>query len=256
MPKAIRNAIASVDKETKRWKMTMAAARMAYESGDFHRAESLLARALEMAHTLPEHAFAEASCEAGIAAAMLAERKNEEAEKQINACIARLDGTADEALQLVLAVALRFRGQAYIGQNKFIEAETDLARSIEICKTLGDPLQQAYSESDLCGLYLLRNEIPKAEALITKVMAKLSNSSSPSDSEYVRANLIYEAVGPMSGETRLDTIESGLQRLQYVYFPKHPNVSRAVHRYLNVLKERGEEERLKEAQRRFANVLS
>lgn len=249
--------IVAPDAATKRWRMKFAMARLAYESGELTRARQLLERALEMGRQLPDSDFAVATCEIGIGATLLAKGKTVEAEKKLAQCISDLDAARDLKFNELLAVALRFHAQALAERKHYRDAEKQLLKSIEILAALGleAELQLAYSESDLAGLYLLQNRITEAEIRITKAMRHLKGRITSENKEYVRADMIYSAARPMNTDSRLTTVSDAIQRMQYVYGQRHPNVARAVHRYFDVLRERGDTDRLHEAEKRFSSAI-
>jgi tetratricopeptide (TPR) repeat protein len=255
--KRVIESVVSADPLTKRWKATFTTGRMAYETGDLRQASTLLARALEMAKELPERGFAVPACEIAMAAVLLADGNPKEAEAKLAKSISKLEGASTFEDKELLAVALRFHAEALIVTGDERQAEKDLLQSIDLFESLGNDgaVQRAYSLCDLCGVYLVQGRIPQAEQHITKAMAILGHVFSPENPDYSRADMLYNAFTPMSASTRLDTASDGIQRMQYMYGAKHPNVARAVNRYLKTLEAQGDEERLKEAHERFASTL-
>jgi tetratricopeptide (TPR) repeat protein len=254
--KRVIESVVSQDNLTKKWKATFSVARMAYESGDVKQAERLFIQCQELAGQLPEHGFAVPACEIAIGATMLAEGRLKEAESKLAKCVSKLAGAAGEEKEL-LAVALRFHAEALIGSGDDREAEKQLQESIKICEELGEDgsVQLAYSLCDLCGIYVIRGQMAQAEDRITRAMKLLERALGSAHPEYVRADMIYGTTTPMSEQSRLSTIEDGIQRMQYSYGSKHPNIGRAVGRYLEALESRGDKIRLQEAKDRFACVL-
>jgi ATP/maltotriose-dependent transcriptional regulator MalT len=255
--KRVIESVVSPDPMTKRWKAKFSTGRMAYESGDLKQASALLTTALEMAKELPEKSFAVPACEIAIAAVMLAEGKTKEAEAKLSRSVAGLQGAAQFEEKELLGVALRFHAEALIAAGDEREAEKELLKSIEVFESLGvdGVVQRAYSLCDLCSVYLAQGRMSQAEQHITNAMAIFGKVFGPEHPEYTRADMLYTTFSPMSEGSRMDTISDGIQRMEYVYGAKHPNISRAVNRYLQILEGKGDKERLKEAKDRFANVL-
>ncbi len=246
-------AVTSADPKTKRWRSTFAAARMAYQTGEFRQAESLLARAFELAKELPEHSFAVPASEIGMAAVWLAERRSKEAEKRLQKCVSRLESFGDSTHRELAAVAMRFHAQALAETGDVRGAEKELLKSAEILTQLGDDacVQLAYTLCDLCGLYLTQGRFPEAEQRVTRAMHILGNVFGTEDPEYVRADMIYAVCLPMEADSRMESVKDGIGKMEYMYGGKHPNIHRALDRYFKVLEERGDTVRLQEAQKRF-----
>jgi len=254
MPKkTIIEAIASTDLKSRRWRSTFATARLAYEAGEPRQAETLLARALEMTHEMPERNFAEASTVIGSAAVLLAQHRSREAGARLRKIISKLEGNPDPLFKELLAVALRFNAQALADANDEREAEKELKRSAQILKELGDDaiVQLAYTLSDLCGLYLVQGRLSEAETQITRALRIINRTLGPDTGEYKRADMIYQYCLPVTDETRTATAFDGMRKMQYSFGGKHPNVDRALHRYMKVLVDRGDHARIEEAKREF-----
>ena len=69
--------------------------------------------------------------------------------------------------------------------------------------------------------------------------------------EYTRANMIYKLCTPMDKGIMLEVASDGLMQMEYFQGDKHPNIARALARYLKVLSDRGDTTRLEEAKQRF-----
>lgn len=246
--KRITEAVTSPDAVTTRWRMMFSAARMAYETAEFHQAESLMMRAAEVAQQLPEKSFAVPATEIGCCAVLLATRRTKEAAKRLEHAKSTL-----EAHQELLAVAMRFHAQALLDRNEMPEAERELQQSIEILKKIGADasVQLAYSLSDLCGLYLTQGRHTDAETSILGAMKILSGIMGTDNADYVRADMIYQLCLPLQPETRILATSDNLEKMEYAFGEKHPNITRAVNRYMAHLEERGETAKLQEAKERF-----
>lgn len=255
--KRVIESMVSTDPMTKRWKATFSTGRLAYENGELRQAKNLLMRALEMAKDLPERSFSVPACEIAIAAVSLAEGKTKEAEQSLSRAVSKLEGASDFETSELLGVALRFHAEALMAGGDDRAAEKELLASIEIFQKLGADaaVQEAYSTCDLCSLYLEQGRLSQAEQRITRAIAILGNVLGPEHPEYVRADMLYCAFRPMDEESRMETVGDGLQRMEYFYGHKHPNIARAVDRYLKALKSKGDEARLKEAEERFASAM-
>jgi len=251
--KRITEAVTSTDALTKRWKMMFSAARMAYETAEFHQAESLMTRAAEVAHQLTEKSFAEPATEIGCCAILIATRRTKEAAKRLEHAKSELASHHDDSHQELLAVAMRFHAQALADRNELPEAERELQQSVEILKKLGPDasVQMASSLSDLCGLYLLQGRHSDAETSILSAMKILSSNLGPENADYVRADMIYQLCLPLQADSRLEATADNLQKMEYAFGEKHPNITRAVNRYMAHLHERGETAKMQEVNERF-----
>jgi tetratricopeptide (TPR) repeat protein len=259
MPKKkITEAVTSNDSATKRWKATFAAARMAYQTGEFHQAESLIHRAIEGAKGLPEKTFAVNASEIGSAAILLATKRSKEAAKQLERNIANLNGQPDHSHKELLAVAMRFHAQALADMGDERGAEKELIESAAILSGLGQDasVQLAYTLSDLCGIYLVQGRVSEVEQHIMKVMKILSDVLGPDSPDYTRADMIYQLSLPMEGDSRVDYASDGISRMEYAFGDKHPNIARALGRYFALLKERGHTDKIEDTKKRFGNAFA
>lgn len=253
MVNKITDSVKSTDEKTRRWKSTFAAARMAYETGEFRQAESLLARAQEMAEYLPERSFALNAVEVGVGAVQLAEGRSPEAVVALQRAIAGLEGSSDSDQQELLAVALRFYAQALIETGDERGGEKELQRSITILRGLGEDslLQLSYSLADLSGLYLVAGRRSEAEIQINEAMSIAGKALEPGSAEYTRVDMIYKISKPMPEEERHEMAMDGIRRIEYMYGAKHPNIARALKGYFKVLTEQGNQAKLEEAKKMF-----
>jgi tetratricopeptide (TPR) repeat protein len=251
--KRIIDAVSGTDPKTRRWKTTLAAARMAYEAGEFQQARNLLARARELTVDMPESAFALHATDVASAAVLIASGRAPEAGKQLEKTISSLQASGDRMDRELLAVAFRFYAQAQADAGNVRGAEKELQKSIEILDALGTEasVQLAYSLSDLCGLYLTLGRHSEAEVLIVKAMKIASVVLGPESPEYVRADMIYQACAPMTDEAHADVASDGIRKMQYAFGGNHPNISRALDRYFKALNERGDAAKLEEARQKF-----
>ena len=246
-------AVTGSDLKTKRWRSTFGAARMAYETGVFRQAETLLARAAEMAKELPEHSFAVPASEIGTAAVLLAENRSKEAEKRLQKCINSLQNYGDKPHRELLGVAMRFHAQALAEQGDARGAEKELLESAKILQDVGTEacVQFAYTLCDLCGLYLTQGRFAEAEQRITIATEILGTVFGTDFPEYKRADMIYAVCLYGDDESRMDSVRDGIVQLEYRFGSHHPNLRRALDRYFKALEERGDSARLEEAHRRF-----
>jgi tetratricopeptide (TPR) repeat protein len=251
--KKVLDAMESTDPKTKRWRQKFSAAKMAYDTGEFRQAESLLAVAKEMSHELPEKAFAENATEIGAAAVLLATDRAPIAKGRLDKVVSKLQSFTDEKHQELLAVAMRFLAQALADTGDAREAEAQLRASADILQKIGADasVQLAYTLCDLCGLYLSQQRYSEAEQHIRKAMLILSNTLGPDAPEYVRADMIFAACSPMEADTRLPVAEDGIAKAQYFYGGKHPNIARALGRFFKVLDASGDQSKIDEAMKRF-----
>lgn len=256
--KKITEAVTSKDAKSKRWRSLFAAGRMAYATAEFRQAESLLAKALLLASELPEKTFAVNATEIGTAAIMIAEKRSKEAVDQLEKNIANLKNHSDSVHKELLAVALRFYAQALADQGNERDAESELKKSLEILKALGSDarVQHAYTLCDLGGLYLRQGRHNEAGNHILSGLQIVCEELGPESAEYTRADMIYQLCLPMTEETRMDIASDAIERMQYVFGQNHPNIERAATRYLQVLAERGDKEKIEETKARFGNLAA
>lgn len=251
--KRITDIVTSDDTKSKRWRSLFGAARMAYAECEFRQAESLLARAMLIAPELPESTFAENTTEIGSAVVLLAEKRTKEAIKRLKKCVHDLTGHSDRKHQELLAVALRFYAHALIESGDEQEAEKELTRSVEILKGIGEDarVQYAYALADLGGLYVRQGRYVKAQNDILKAMKIVSEELGTEAAEYTRTDMIYQLTLPMTEPTRMEFASDAIERMQYQFGAKHPTIVRALERYMMVLSERGDKEKINEAVERF-----
>lgn len=251
--KKITEAVTGNDPQSKRWKATFAAARMAYETGEFRQAQSLLARAHELALTMPESSFAVNATDIGGAAILLGMRKPAEAAKRLEKSIVNLQGYSDHEHQELLAVALRFHAQALAEMGDERSAEKELQKSAEILEKLGPDaaVQLSFTLCDLCALYLVSGRASEAEAPIIKAMKIASNVLGPESPEYTRADMIYQLCAPMVYDSQMEQASIGIRRMEYAFGGKHPNITRALDSYFKVLAEKGDHAKIEEAKEKF-----
>ncbi len=251
--KKITEGVTANDSKSKRWRAMFSVARMAYESGEFRQAESLLARALELAKQLPEHSFAEQTTQIATAAVYLAEDRLKEAEGRLEKSISELRTCPESTHKELLAVALRFHAQSLANRGDDRDAEKELLESANILKDLGSDgfVQWAYTLCDLCGLYVSQGRLSEAEHNIVEAMRILGVVFGTECPEYVRADMIYTVSMPMQDDTRMEAAGDGIVKMEYMYGAKHPNIKRAFDRYAKVLNERGESTRLHNLRERF-----
>lgn len=256
--KRVTALVTSTDSKSKRWRSLAAAARMAYETGEFRQAESLLARALELAKDLSEKSIAVSATEIGRAAVLLATRRYREAVSQLEKTMAALQSFSDDAHKELLAVAARFYAQVLIEQGDERQAEKELLGSISILEEIGTDaaVQLCYTLSDLAGLYVRQGRISEAEKYISSSMDILHSIDDIDDAEFTRATMIYKLCEPQSPEDMLEQASAGIIQMQYQYGAKHPNMARALNNFFKVLSERGDRSRIEEIEKRFGVVFS
>lgn len=251
--KRIIESITSTDTKSRRWKALFSSARFAYDSGDLRQAESLLARARELSHELPERSFAEHATEIGLAAIYLAKKKPNDAKSRLRKSLNVLESNPDPALKELYAVALRFHAEALKIAGDENEAEKELKKSVAILEDLGSDaaVQLGYTLCDLSSLYLLQGRISEAQEYIESAMDILFVVLGPEAPEYTRADMIFAACKYSDAEEQIDMAADGIVRMEYMFGEKHPNITRAIDRYMKVLAKKGDEIRLAAAKERF-----
>lgn len=251
--KKITEAVSSNDQQTKCWKQLFAAGRMAYEAGEFRQAESLLARALEVAHNLPERSLAENITEVGVGATLVAEQRSKEAVRELTKCISALEGSGDSMQKELLAVGLRYRAEALIESGDERTAEMELERSADLLTNLGSDalVQLAYSLSDLSGLLVKHGRKREAEKYILSAMKILGEVLGTQHAEYMRAQMVYTLTLLMEDTSLVDSAADGIRQMEYVYGAKHPHVTEAVDHYIALLEQQGNKVKIEEAKSMF-----
>jgi tetratricopeptide (TPR) repeat protein len=226
---------------------------MAYEIGEYRKAESLLAVCMELTKEMPERNFAAKSTEVAVGVVYLAQGRIREAETQLQKSIGLLEGEPDPSMQELLAVAIRFYAQVLVENGDERAAETELLRSAAILKKIGSEavVQLALTLCDLCGLYAGQGRYSEADKYIVNAMKIMGAEFGTGTAEYVRTDMIYTLLIPMQSDSRMDTAAEGIRRMEYAYGGKHPNVARALRRYFKVLEERGDTVRIEEAEKQF-----
>ena len=249
----IADAVVADDAQSRRWRSLFSTARMTYEAGQFRDAESLLARAHELAGHLPDREFALPSTDIGIAAVLLAEHRIKESESKLHKAISSLEGAGDTVHKELLAVALRFLAQALYERGEDKEAEALLMRSLSILRETGwrGNAQLIFTLCDICGLYIAQNRIQEAEPYIADAMLLMGGEFEPGSPEYVRTDIIYTLLRPMRDSSRLDAAADGIRRMEYSFGSKHPAFERALSRYIKVLGDQGDLQRLEEAKKQL-----
>jgi tetratricopeptide (TPR) repeat protein len=248
--KRLTDVVTSDDPESKRWRSLFTTAKMTYEAGDFRESDTLLAKARELATKIPEREFAIPSVDVATAAVWLAQHRHKEAISKLEKCISSLEKETDPQLRELLAIAKRFLAQALFEKGDAVSAEATLLESISVLRKIGPYAsgQLAFSLCDLCGLYTTKNEVEKTEALVQEIMQISSQEFEPGSPEYVRSDMIYTVLRPMSHNARHDAIAEGIRKMEYSFGGKHPLIERALQRYIKVLSEEGDKERLAEAE--------
>lgn len=250
--KRIIESITATDSKSRRWKSLFSAARLAFETGDLRQAESLLARARELANEIPEHSFAVHSCEIGAGAILLAKAKYRDASSRLQKSLNALESHQDNAHKELLAVALRFNAQALLGMGDANEAEKTLKKSAEILEEIGvdGAVQLSYTLCELSSLYLVQGRLSEAQKYINTAMEILFSTHGPESAEYTRADMIY-AVCLFGEEEAQSTTADAIGKLEYVFGKNHPFIARALDRYIKVLNEKGQTAKVEAVKERF-----
>lgn len=241
------DAIASNDRDTNLWKTRFAAAKGAYDSGEFRQCETLLFRLIEQGKTLKASMFAVNSCHLGLGAVYLATGKMELAKEHLDQAINATAGSDDPALRELCAAARRFYAEVLTDAGDQSGAEEQLQNAIQTLEQLGADcaVPLAYALSDLSALYVTQDKLKEAKDLIIAAMGLLEHTVGSEDPEYARAHLICN-ICDSKPEEKLDAVEDAIQRLHYYFNRKHPSITRAVRWYLKKRQERGETDKIEE----------
>lgn len=253
----VADAIVGADATTRRWKSTFAAARLAYDAADFKQSRRLLARAKALAEEIPEKLFALASCDIGEAAIMLAERRAAEAKKKLETSLDALAHHTEKSHLELNAVALRFYAQALADHGDWRNAEKQLQKSIDVLQGLGPEasVQLSYSLSDLSALYLVMGRTSEAESHIVKALKIASSVLGTESPHYVRTDMIYQLCMPMTADSQMEQAEAGIRKMQYAFGGNHAHIGRALDRYLKLLSDRGDQQRIEETEKQFGHIF-
>lgn len=255
--KRVADSISTNDPKSKRWKTLVASARLAYSVGESRQAESLLNRARELANELPERDFAIAASDIGLGAVELAKNNYKKAISTLKHTIDSLRSVSEPKMAELLAVALRFHADALTATDNYRDAEKELLESADILTKLGveSCVQLSYTMCDLSVLYLLQGRLSEASKYINSAIDILISAVGVEDPLYIKADLICTISMPMEYQNFCETMSCGIQKLEYIYGEKHPNVARALHRYAKVLSDKGDNSRLEATKEKF-NFLS
>ncbi len=247
----LTDAIASSDRDTSKWKARFAAAKGAYEMGEFRQCESLLYRAMEQAKELNETTFALNTCRVGLGAVYIATGKVGEAREQLETAIQSLSNSNDGALNELCALAHRFYAELLTTCGDDAEAEAQLHISINMLKKLGEEctVPLAYSLSDLAALYVTQDKLKEAKELLFLAMGLLESGQGAESPEYIRNNIIYN-ICDSKKEEMLSQVEEGIMKMQYQLGSKHPSVTKALRWLLDKLQECGESNKIDEVEKR------
>jgi tetratricopeptide (TPR) repeat protein len=235
------------------WKSRFAAAKGAYEMGEFRQCESLLYRAMEQAKNLKESTFATNTCHVGLGAVYIATGKLDQAREQLQAAINALSGSGDAALRELSALARRFFAEVLTESGDEEGAEDQLRSAIGILEQIGAEcsVPLAYTLSDLATLYITQGKLKDGKELVFSAMDLLERALGPENPEFIRANLIYNISESKDEEEMLSQVEDGILRMQYQLGQKHPSITRALRWYLKKREARGETEQIAELKERF-----
>lgn len=253
--KKLTDGVVSTDPKSARWRSLFASARMAAESGEFRQAANLLTRAMELAKDLPERSYAVNATEMGLGVARLGMGQLREAEDCFNRVMGDLSSAADASERELYAVTLRFYAELLVTKGDERGAEKELQKSITILEDIGPDagVLLAYSLSDLSGLYVISGRMSEAARYITSAMEILESVFGPENPELVRASMIYRLSIAKDDEEMLDAASDGLMRMEYSFSRNHPDLVRAISRYVEALKARGDEKRLEDVKVRLAS---
>lgn len=216
--KKLTDAIASDDRDTSMWKARFAAAKGAYDSGEFRQCETLLFRLLEQGKKLKASTFAANSCHLGLGAVYIATGKMELAKEHLDKAINATAVSDDPALRELCAAARRFYSAVLTDAGDQSGAEEQLQNAIQTLEQLGSDcaVPLAYALSDLAALYVTQEKLTEAKDLIIAAMGLLEHTVGSEDPEYVRAHLISN-ICDSKPEEMLAAVEDAVQRLQYYF---------------------------------------
>ncbi|RTL44509.1 MAG: tetratricopeptide repeat protein [Candidatus Melainabacteria bacterium] len=249
----LTDAMESTDAETRMWKSRFTAARGAYATGNFKQGEDLLAQALEQGKHLPEKDFAVNTCLVGQAANALALGDMEKARNKLNEVVRTLSSRSEPALKELHAVALRFLAEIASQKQDYDAAEQYLQEACRLLETVGvaGAVQLAYAMSDLATVYLKQGDSHDAGELVLSAMELLTTTHQSETTEYERASLLYNLCHVENEKEFLGALEDSIQKMEYRKGSKHPSIVRAVRWLVQVLRERGEEEKIAEVEEKF-----
>jgi tetratricopeptide (TPR) repeat protein len=235
------------------WKSRFAAAKGAYEMGEFRQCESLLYLAMEQAKNLKESTFATNTCHVGLGAVYIATGKIEQAREQLQTAINALSESDDAALRELSAVARRFFAEVLTESGDEEGAEDQLRAAIAILEQLGAEcsVPLAYTLGDLATLYITQGKLKDSKDLIFAAMDLLERALGPENPEFIRANLIYNISESKDEEEMLSQVEDSILRMQYQLGQKHPSIARALRWYLKKRQARGETDKIAELNERL-----
>ena len=246
----IIDVLESKDRETKLWKTSFLAARMAYEEGKLREAKSLIVKSWHRTTKISnshDRTFAEATTLLGHGAILLAEGNLKDARKKIEEAMNRAHTLKDNAFQEIYAITLRFYADCLIEEEEFKRGEELLLESIKILEDTGvdGALFLADSLSDLCSLYLIQGRYSEIEDYITTAVSIYRSVKGAEDIDYYRSASINRLVIEKSnGEEMENIIENTLTRSAYLVSLQHPHMQKFLKRYCHYLTEKGDFEKI------------
>lgn len=253
------DAIEDKDSKSKIWKTSFVAARLAYEEGKFREAYRQLMKTLKRAEGMKQEEFAKACTHMGMAAVLTQLGKFKEAKSYFDKAMA-VSGRKDSAATKELhAVTLMFYADMIMEEKGDLNlAEASLLESVEILEELGTEyaLFLANSLLDLSGLYLQMEKYDEAESYIQAALPLLATVYGRADETYLRASAIHQICQHKDDEDFIfELVKEDTTRMMYQVGTKHPNLTRALRRYAQHLKEHGQSEKLEELHNRFEKVF-
>ncbi len=253
----LTDAMAANDTETKMWKTMFAAAKGAYDTGQFRQCEALLHRLMEQAGKLTESTFAINACRVGLGAVYVETGKLDKAKEQLEITIDALSGSDDPALKEACAAARRFYAQVMLDEGNQTGAEEQLRSAIEILEPLGIQcaVPISYALIDLALLYITKGKLNEAQDLMFAAMKLLDLSLGSDNPECARAHLIYNICASKGEDEFLSQVEDGIQRLQYQFGSKHPNITRALRWYSKRRREQAETDKINNIQSKLLRTV-
>lgn len=260
--KRIVDVLESQDKETKLWKTSFVAARMAYEEGKLKEAKSLITKSLHRSKKISnphDKGFAEATSLLGQGAIFLAEGNLKEAKNHLDKALAKARTVRDNQFQEVYAICLRFYADYHAECKDYARAEDLLLESIQILEDIGTDaaLFLADSLSDLCALYLMLERDKEIEDYIIPAVTIYRNVKGNEDIDYYRSVTLRTLASDETDEEEMEElVESTLTRSAYLVSLKHPHMQRFLKRYCRYLKDKGDTQKIDILHKEFKGAFT
>lgn len=230
------------------------AAQVAYRSGELQQCRYLLLAAHEIALNLKDNTFGLPACNLGLACIDFADGATHLAKNRVVSLLSYLENPVEPIQYELKAAASNLLATILIIENNLIEAEKALDVALASFLQLGatKELEQAYIYTRKALVKGLQEKFIEAQKFIEKSSLLLNNCHE--DNFF---NIFNKAVQPVCYVTNcddmLDRIKECICIMQYQLDARNPELVFAVSWYLHKREQRGEDEKIIEANQSINN---